>query len=257
MRQAVMAAALLAAMTGPALADKVTITGDVTYPEKVRLPADASLEIALVDLAAPGVPRVAASAAINERGKIPLTFTLGFDSKVIAKGHSYGLTAEIVSAGEVWFRTGDPVPIDPLKSAGPVEIVAAFVGTIQPATPAGPAEPGTIADIIGVTWQAETLGGTPVTAEGHPTVSIGGDMRAGGRGGCNSWFSEVALGDGTLAFSAVAATRMACPSEQQTAEEKAFFDILAATRFWRLDGERLTLSDAGGAPLASFSRSRL
>jgi putative lipoprotein len=257
MRQAAMAAALLAAMAGPALAEKVSISGDVTYAEKVKLPAGATLEIALVDLAAPGVPRVAASAAISERGKIPLTFTLGFDSKVIAKGHSYGLTAEIVSAGDVWFRTGDPVPVDPLNAAGPVEIVAGFVGIIQSATPAPPPASDTVIDdIIGVTWRAETLDGSPVTAEGHPTISIGGDMRAGGRGGCNSWFSEVALGDGTLAFSAVAATRMACPSADETAEEEAFFDVLAATRFWRIDGEQLILSDAEGATLATFLQSR-
>jgi putative lipoprotein len=248
-------AIFLAVVATPAIAAKVSIAGEVTYTEKVRLPADATLEIALVDLASPDVPRVAASAAIAERGKIPLSFTLGFDDAVILAGHSYGMTASITSGEDVWFRTLTPLPVDPLHPAGPVEIVASFAGVIQKPAAAEPAAPVSTG-IIGVTWQADTIGGAPVAGTGHPTMSIGEDMRAGGRGGCNSWFSEVALGDETLSFSAVAATRMACLSDQQTAEEKAFFDVLAATRFWRIDEESLILADANGAELATFSKAR-
>ena len=59
-----------------------------------------------------------------------------------------------------------------------------------------------------------------------------------------------------LAFSAVAATRMACLSDEMNAQEQSFFAALAATRFWKLRDDRLVLVDAAGAELAVFGKSR-
>ena len=48
---------------------------------------------------------------------------------------------------------------------------------------------------------------------------------------------------------------MACLSEEATAQETAFFDALAAARFWRLQGEALLLLDGNGTELVRFARS--
>jgi putative lipoprotein len=81
-------------------------------------------------------------------------------------------------------------------------------------------------------------------------------MRAGGRGGCNSWFAQAEVNDQRLIFSAVAATRMACVSDDITRQEDGFFAALAATRFWRLEQDHLLLVDGAGVELASLAKSR-
>jgi putative lipoprotein len=244
--------ALLAAAL-PALADKLTISGEVTYRERIALPPGASLSVGLVDLAAPKTPRIAAKAALASPGEVPLNFNLNFDDTVLVDGASYGIVAEISGAdGAVWFRNAEPYPVDPRAPAGPILIIATFTGETQAATTTAPATPA----ILDITWVAATIGGNPTAPNVQSSLSIAADMRAGGRGGCNSWFAQAELGDGTLVFSAVAATRMACTSETATAQETAWFAALAATRSYRVDGDKLVLLDEARTELATLSPSR-
>ncbi len=246
--------ALLLAFASPALAAKVTLKGDVTYRERIALPPGGTLSVSLIDLAAPDLPpRVSAKAPIASPGQVPLTFTLNFDDNVIVAGHSYALVAEISGEDAVWFRNAEPYAIDPLIPATPIVIIV----NIVPADEAV-AEPEVVAPppILDITWQAETIGNTPVARGVSSSLSIASDMRAGGRGGCNSWFAQAEVSGERLIFSAVAATRMACVSEDITKQEDSFFAALAATRFWRLDADHLVLLDAGGVELANLGKSR-
>lgn len=253
MRYVLAMMALLLAFASPALAAKVTLTGDVTYRERIALPPGGTLTVSLIDLAAPDQPRVSAKAAIATPGKVPLTFTLNFDENVVVAGHKYALLAEISGEDAVWFRNAEPYPVDPLAPAAPILIIANVVPSATAVTPPAPPAPPAILDI---TWQAESINGVPVARGIVSSLSIGADKRAGGRGGCNSWFAQADLNGERLVFSAVAATRMACASEHATKQEGSFFAALAATRFWRLDKDHLTLLDANGAALASFVKSR-
>jgi putative lipoprotein len=248
-------ALLVSAM--PALAEKLTLSGEVTYRERIALPPGATLSIGLVDLAAPTTPRIAARAALASPGQVPLNFNLNFDDTVLTAGASYGLVAEIAGEdGAVWFRNPEPYAVDPRVPAGSILIVVTFTGQTEATAPAMPETPA----ILDVTWVAATIGGNPVAPNIQSSLSIAPDMRAGGRGGCNSWFAQAELtpelGDGTLVFSAVAATRMACLSEAATAQETAWFAALAATRSYRLDGDRLVLLDEARTELATLSPSR-
>lgn len=246
--------ALLLAFASPALAAKVTLTGDVTYRERIALPPGGTLSVALIDLATPDQPRVSAKAPISSPGKVPLTFTLNFDDNVVVAGHEYALVAEISGEdGTVWFRNAQPYPIAPLAPATPiliiVNIVPADEAVVEPVAPPPP-------PILDITWQAESIGGAPVGRGVVSSLSIAADMRAGGRGGCNSWFAQAEISGERLIFSAVAATRMACMSDEATKQEDSFFAALAATRFWRLDKDHLILLDAGGVQLANLGKSR-
>lgn len=260
MRKLVAAALLFVALAGPALADKVTLTGDVTYRERIALPPGGVLTVSLVDLAMPGQPRVTAKAAIAGPGSVPLTFTLNFDESVVLPGHSYALDAEIGGPdGTLWFRTPTAYPIDPLEPTEPIVIVVNRAPEPQePASvPVGVPPPTTTpSPVLNVTWQALTIAGKPVGRGLVSSLSIAPDMRAGGRGGCNSWFAQAELNEQRLLFSAVAATRMACLSDDATAQEDSFFAALAETRFWRLDDKLLVLLDTAGAELAVLEQSR-
>ncbi len=243
-------AALMLSFAAPAMGAKLTISGDVTYRERIALPAAAILSVALVDLAAPEAEVISAEAPIAAAGQVPLTFTLNVDESVLAAGRNYGLVARIVAEdGAIWFRNAEPYPLDLPDLAAPILITVDFAGRTEAAEPVQP-------PILDVTWKVEVLDGQPVMDGPAPSLSIAKDLRAGGRGGCNSWFAQAALAGDSLAFSAVAATRMACVSDEANAREQAFFAALAATRFWRLSDGRLVLLDAAGAELAILARSR-
>jgi putative lipoprotein len=251
--QLVLALVALLVTAMPALAEKLTLSGDVTYRERIALPPGASLSVGLVDLAAPTIPRIAAKAALASPGEVPLNFNLNFDDTVLAAGASYGIVAEISGEdGAVWFRNAEPFAVDPRAPAAPILIIVSFTGQTAAAAPVAPVTPA----ILDITWVASTIGGNPVAPSIQSSLSIAADMRAGGRGGCNSWFAQAELGESTLAFSAVAATRMACLSEAATAQETAWFAALAATRSYRLDGDKLVLLDQARTELATLSPSR-
>jgi len=252
-----MAATLVLFAVAPALAERVTLTGDVTYRERIALPEAGTLTVALIDLAQPEKPGLAATAAIATPGEVPLTFTLNLDTNTLDPAHQYALVAQIAGAdGAVWFRNDAPYPIDPLAPAQPILIVVNFQGGADAPIADAPVAPPVPPTILGATCNAASIGGTPVVRGSVSSLSIGSDMRAGGRGGCNSWFAPAQVGEQTLALSAVAATRMACVNEALSAQETAFFDVLARTRFWRIDGSNLTLLDVAGAELAVLEKSR-
>lgn len=258
LRLAAAVAALLLLSVVPALAERITLTGDVTYRERIALPESGTLTVALIDLAYPDRPGLAATAAFARPGRVPLTFTLNLDTDKLDRNRQYALVAQIAGAdGAVWFRNNEPYAVDPLAPAEPVVILVNFQGApdTPPAAdlpPAPPAPP----PILDITWNAQTIGGNPVVRGSVSSLSIGSDLRAGGRGGCNSWFAQAQVGEQTLVLSAVAATRMACIDDTLSAQETAFFDALAQTRFWRLADGKLTLLDTAGAELALLEKSR-
>lgn len=259
MRMILAILAMFMAFAGPAFADKVALKGDVTYRERIALPPGGTLTVSLVDLATPTQPRVSAKAAIASPGGVPLTFTLNFDESVVLPGHKYALDAEITGEdGALWFRTAEPYAVDPLAPASPILIIVSLAPHEE--KPAAP-EPAavvpevTTSPLLNVTWEAVTIGGNPVAHGIVSSLNVAPDMRAGGRGGCNSWFAQAEISDERLLFSAVAATRMACVSEEATRQEDSFFGVLAATRYWRLDGKQLTLLDTAGTELATLEKS--
>lgn len=250
---------VLMSLVGPAFADKITLKGEVTYRERIALPPGGSLTVSLVDLATPTQPRVSAKAAIASPGQVPLTFTLNFDESIILPGHSYALDAEITGEdGALWFRTAAPYPVDPMNPAAAIQIIVNLAPEPEEpvAVPVDVPDQPTPLPLLNVTWQAQIIGGNPVGRGLVSSLNIASDMRAGGRGGCNSWFAQAEVNEERLLFSAVAATRMACLSEEATVQEDTFFAALAATRFWRLDQGHLTLLDGGGVELAVLEQSR-
>lgn len=259
MRMLVAILAVLLSLIGPAFAEKITLRGDVTYRERIALPSGGALTVALVDLATPNLPRVTAKAPIEGPGQVPLTFTLGFDESIILPGHAYALDAEITGEdGTLWFRTAEPYPVDPANPDASILIVVSRAPEPKepPVVPTAVPDQPSPSPLLNVTWQARTIGGNPVARNVVSSLSIAPDMRAGGRGGCNSWFAQADVSGDRLLFSAVAATRMACLSGDATAQEDSFFAALAATRFWRVDNERLTLLDNAGAELVVMEKSR-
>lgn len=255
------AAMLLALLfAAPAHANPVRLSGEVTYRQRVELPANASLTVRLLDLLqSPPDVVVEAIAPIARRGQVPLQFTLNFDDTRLSAGHRYGLEALIIAEDQVWFRNELPLAVDPASGAGGSMVIVDFVGQI--ATNANNADtagarqvPGTSlnvsAELTDTLWVME-MNGAPRPGASPVTLSIAADRRAGGSGPCNNYFAQAAFDGPQLTFSSVVATKRACPTPVME-DERTFFDALAQVRGYRLSDSRLELLDSGGARLLRF-----
>lgn len=238
MRLTMLLAALFLSVA-PAAAETLTIAGEVTYFERIALPSNGTLRISLVDLQNPLQPRVRADGAIATPGQVPLSFRFNLDDKVIAADRQYGIRAEILTGAQVLFRNAEPVPVD-LAAAQGLQVVVQLVSeTVAPRVDTAP--------LLAEAWTAIEIGGLAVEPE-ESSLSIGKDLRVGGRGFCNSYFSQAALDGERLSLAPVASTRMAC-AESVMAQEAVFFSALAATRSWRIIDAELELRDGDGAVL--------
>jgi heat shock protein HslJ len=115
----------------------------------------------------------------------------------------------------------------------------------QPASPA--------ASIENTSWTLATLDGQPALADTTVTLNFEAAGRAGGSDGCNNYSGSYTVNGSQLAFGQLVSTMMACPEpimKQATAYAKA----LSQTAAYKSDGAALTLLDAGGKDLATFTR---
>lgn len=242
-------AALL--MAAPALAAPVQLPGEVTYRERIALPESAVLSIELIDLALPDRPRLSVSAPTGA-GQVPLTFTLTFEDSLILPQHDYALNAEI-SAGDVRFRNAEPLRVTPLAQTEPVVIVTNLVAQAEEQPSSEPAAAPQDLALLNITWQAISIGETPVPPGVEVTLQIESDMRAGGVGGCNSYFSQATITEDSFAIGEVARTQRSCFYERNMLEQN-YFDALKAAVSWVIDNDTLTLLDGAAKPTVIFER---
>jgi putative lipoprotein len=239
--------ALLLLLVTPAWAGTVTLNGTVTYRERIALPADATLRVTLVRLDG-GSPVVGASASIPTRGLVPIAFALNVHTDVDMFDGTHGLTAEISSGETVLFRNSVAVPVT--QGAGePIGILVNFAP--QPAPQPEPALP--TPDFLEIEWTVTSVGGRPVVGPRPLTLSIAADLRAGGSGGCNNFFTEASIEGETIAFGPPASTRMACEPTIMD-QEFAYFVALSAVASFEHDDQGLRLLDAAGIPLVGLVR---
>lgn len=86
----------------------ITVTGSITYRERIALPPDAQIEVKLDDVSLADAPsRTMASRSFASEGKqVPFAFTLTLDRADIDPRHSYAVSARITGAdGKLMFIT--------------------------------------------------------------------------------------------------------------------------------------------------------
>lgn len=242
---------IVLALAVPAQAADITFTGSISYRERMALPPDASLVVSLVSL--PGQQRVVGAQAALGKTSSPFEFTLAVRSSVLADGGTYGLVAEIWSGGYPIFTNVQPVPVDTQRPSGILIPVEHFAPP-----PHDPPEQVLLPEktphpLLDTAWTVTSIGGEPILAQTTATLSIAGDYRVGGSGGCNSYFSEADFSAPPLSFSPIASTRMACDPVVM-AQEARFFAALDATAGYDFSGDTLRLVDAAGVALVGLVR---
>jgi len=102
------AAPLLAACATTPAEQPVTVTGNITYRERIALPPTAQVEITLADVSLADAPaRTLAQQAFTADGRqVPFAFSLTVDQRPLDPRHSYAVSARITDAsGKLMFIT--------------------------------------------------------------------------------------------------------------------------------------------------------
>jgi putative lipoprotein len=230
----------LAALPAAAAAETAEIRGSATYRERMALGPGAVLEVVLEDFARADAPATRiAEAIIPVARQVPIPFVLAYDPARLDPRGRHGLRATLRQDRQVLFRTDWLHPVQPGQTAPVTLMLVRETG--------GAAAPA--AAFIGHRWIAAAIRGEPVAQGVVSDITFGADHGAYGMGGCNrfrgGWTTEGAAG---LALGPLASTMMACDGPQD-AQERRFLEALGAVRRWRMEGETLILSDAGGAAL--------
>ncbi|MBJ7502110.1 MAG: YbaY family lipoprotein [Sphingopyxis sp.] len=105
----VVATPLLAACaTIPPAEQPVSVTGSITYRERMALPPTAQVEITLADVSLMDAPSktVAQQSFTADGRQVPFAFTLTVDQRQLDPRHSYAVSARITDAsGRLMFIT--------------------------------------------------------------------------------------------------------------------------------------------------------
>ena len=90
-----------------------TVSGTVTYRERMALSPDATVEVWIVDTS-PGIGTMAIltqTTVAAEGRQVPLPFELHVDPSRVEQRRAYGLKAVIRAGGQMLFANADPVPV--------------------------------------------------------------------------------------------------------------------------------------------------
>jgi putative lipoprotein len=92
--------------------DDSLLIGTITYMQRIALPRDARVVVSLVDLSHGGSRDVVvAERQFEAAGQVPIGFELPYDSARIVREHTYGLRAQILVDGALWFINEQPEPV--------------------------------------------------------------------------------------------------------------------------------------------------
>ncbi len=125
---AVLALAGCASANGDDGAGSLTLTGTVTYRERIAMPADAVLTVTLEDVSladAPAVTLVQTQFPLDGR-QVPIPFSLNYPASAVTPGATYAARARITVGDTLRFVTMDHNPVNALNPA-PAELLLTAV----------------------------------------------------------------------------------------------------------------------------------
>ena len=228
-----------------AVAAPKTLSGTVTYRERIALPPGATIEVKLVDVSRADAPATTiAETSVTAAAQVPIPYALAFDDAGIEPRRRYTLQARITVGGKLWFATTTHHPVL-AGGADNTDIVVQRVRAEPDAADAGPTG----------RWLAEDIRGGGVIDRLQTILEIAPDGAVSGTGGCNRMMGKASIVNDVITFGQIASTQMACTPAAMNQERK-FFDALRDVRGWRADPMRrkLILLAADGTPIVVLAR---
>jgi heat shock protein HslJ len=108
-------------------------------------------------------------------------------------------------------------------------------------------------EITGKVWILDSLNGAEPVPNTTITAEFTEDGKVGGSAGCNRYSGQYKLSGSNIEFTQpMASTMMACEQAIMD-QESAYFQTLSATNSFAINGDQLTLNNAEGQALATFT----
>ena len=227
----------------PVLAMADTITGTVTYLQRIVLPPDAVLEVDFQDVSRADAPaRTLATYRMENLGTPPYPFAFQYDPAWVDEAISYRLRATVHEGDQLLMTTDTAYPVLTRGAGVEVEMVLK------------PVAPKPDSDFINTYWKLLTLDGEAVPVSDNqpePNLMLRVDGTYNATVGCNMIRGTYKADDATVSFGPGMMTRKACLPPLDRLEQSLARTLGAATGH-RIKGENLDLLDASGKVLATF-----
>lgn len=209
---------LVVASCGAAVKQEATttITGEVTYRERIALPTDSVIRVELEDVSLADQPStVLAEMVLDSAGRqVPVPFELVVSKDLLKPGMRYSVGATITAAdGRLLWITDTMNAVE----SGKDDI---NLGTLVMVRTVGTAE-----SHLGEGWVVEDIDGKGIIDSSRMTVDFAPDGRVSGMATCNRYMGGYRLAGETILFTPFAATEMAC-AEALMNQEQRFLEIL-------------------------------
>ncbi len=118
------AAALSACSYIPRDPSFASLSGIVSYRQRVALLPEAVILVQLVDVTRPDArAQIIAEQRIERPGQVPVKFELKYDENAIVRGHRYALMAAIYEGRHLIFNTPASIPVLTASTPSTVEVI--------------------------------------------------------------------------------------------------------------------------------------
>lgn len=211
-----------------------TISGDVSYRERIALPEGATLKLKLVDTGkTPSQPIAETSQTLTATP--PYTFQFTYSPDLVSDQNQYVLQAAIRVDGELRFSGSQPVELFAVKPE-PVKIMAKASAIIRSVEP--------LVDLENIYWKLQTIGTMEVKkAKNQPQETFmqltSKKHSARGFAGCNIFSGSYETAGNKLTFGPTISTMKACADTMEN--EQQFLAALAETAYFAINGKTLSL----------------
>ena len=222
-----------------------TISGTVSYRERIALPPDVVVEVVLLDVSRMDVAATTiAEQTIEPSGQVPIEFELVYDTAVIDPRMQYVVRATIKRHDRFLFVTDQSYPVLTRGNPDRVDLVLVRSG--------GGEAPVADAELHGTRWELRELANERVNREAGQEMHFlqfdDGNKTVSGFVGCNNFTGKYQASGTVIEFSNLARTMRACPS---MALEDRFHRALQAVERYEISGTWFILLGADGE-LATF-----
>jgi len=101
--------------------DAASITGTITYRERMALPETARVELQILDVTDEDAePALVTEKRIDTPGQVPIAFSIPYDPRAIDANHTYALRAKIRVGDDLWFAS--PFDVRVLTAGNPTRL---------------------------------------------------------------------------------------------------------------------------------------
>jgi putative lipoprotein len=233
---AILAGAVAACLGGAAMAE--TITGSVTYRERIAVPPGAVIEVQLLDVSRADAAATQLSAQRFALQAVPFDFTLAYDPALIDERMTYSVSASVTVDDRLVWRTAQHNPVLTRGAGDEVEMLLTRI-----------AAGGDTPPLEGTEWTIVEMQGVAFQSDPPSSLTFGDGGRLAAYAGCNRFSGQVEIdGDALRVGDNMAGTMMACPEPVQIGEQAMLQTLVDVARY-AVEDDMLVLYDLDDRPV--------